>query len=80
MVHSEEPPNIVPNDKGVADSSDHPIEAEELEENIAHIAKEGDLSPKQMKALRSGFKRAQSTIPLQVKTRSSKDKGELSSQ
>lgn len=45
MVHSEEPPDIVPNDKGVADSSYHPIEAEELEENIAHIAKEGDLSP-----------------------------------
>lgn len=48
---------------------------EYLEENVAHILKEGDLSPRQVDNFKSGIRRQQGSIPLQVQTRSSKERG-----
>ncbi|KAH0665113.1 hypothetical protein KY285_026319 [Solanum tuberosum] len=51
-------------------------EDEEMEENIKNIDKEGDLSPRQLNRLRSGLRRAKPgiTVPLQVQTRSSRER------
>lgn len=46
-----------------------------MEENITNANKEDDLSLRDIEGLRSGMKRSQNTLPLQVKTRHSKDKG-----
>lgn len=46
-----------------------------MEENIANASKEGDLSLRHIEELRSGLKKGQNTLPLQVKTRHSKKKG-----
>lgn len=48
-------------------------EQENLKENIIRVAKDKDHSPRQVDALRSGIKRSQCTLPLQVKTISNKD-------
>ncbi|KAH0647053.1 hypothetical protein KY285_032301 [Solanum tuberosum] len=51
-------------------------EDEEMEENLKSIGKEGDLSPKQLDRLRSGLRRVKPgiTVPLQVQTRSSRER------
>ncbi|KAH0730034.1 hypothetical protein KY289_001222 [Solanum tuberosum] len=51
-------------------------EDEEMEKNIKSIGKEGDLSPRQLDRLRSGLRRAKTgiTVPLQVQTRSSRER------
>lgn len=58
-------------------------EDEYIGENIQTIAKDGDLSPRQIKQLESSAKRSKScapSIPLQVKTRNSKESPEDISQ
>ncbi|WMV25946.1 hypothetical protein MTR67_019331 [Solanum verrucosum] len=58
-------------------------EDEEIEENIDSIAKEGDLSPRQIKQLESAAKRnklSQSSLPLQVQARSSRERVDTISQ
>lgn len=48
-------------------------EDEEIDQNIQTIAVEGDLSPRQLSNLKSGAKKNHLVVPLQVRTRSSKD-------
>ncbi|KAG5589355.1 hypothetical protein H5410_039869 [Solanum commersonii] len=45
----------------------------EVNGNIDTIAREGDLSPRQISNLKSGVKKTVPYLPLQVKTRSNKD-------
>ncbi|KAK4726405.1 hypothetical protein R3W88_031322 [Solanum pinnatisectum] len=45
----------------------------EVTKNIDKIARDGDLSPRQINNLKSGVKRCQPSVPLQVKTRSRKE-------
>ncbi|KAG5612986.1 hypothetical protein H5410_024267 [Solanum commersonii] len=52
-------------------------EDDDFDENIDKVVRDGDLSPRQIKLLESGAKRSKSsqhTVPLQVKTRSSKER------
>ncbi|KAG5619979.1 hypothetical protein H5410_005197 [Solanum commersonii] len=51
-------------------------EDEDLEENMNNAARNGDLSPRKIENMKSGKK----VIPLQVRTRSSKDKSYNSDQ
>ncbi|KAH0761342.1 hypothetical protein KY290_017415 [Solanum tuberosum] len=49
---------------------------EEIDDNIDKVAREGDLSPRQISNLKSGVKKGKTTqpsLPLQDKTRISKD-------
>ncbi|KAH0673003.1 hypothetical protein KY284_024090 [Solanum tuberosum] len=53
-------------------------EDEDMEMNIQSASKAGDLSPRHMKELKNGYKKNRimhTIIPLQVKTRRSKEKG-----
>lgn len=45
-----------------------------MEENINQIEREGDLSPRSIRKLKSSVKKKKQVIPLQVQIRSSKDK------
>uniref|UniRef100_M1B5Y0 Uncharacterized protein n=1 Tax=Solanum tuberosum TaxID=4113 RepID=M1B5Y0_SOLTU len=49
-------------------------EDEEMEENIQQISRAGDLSPRHVNSLKREFKKGKAIMPLQVKTRSKKDR------
>ncbi|WMV15250.1 hypothetical protein MTR67_008635 [Solanum verrucosum] len=58
-------------------------EDDDMEMNIQSASKAGDLSPRQMEELKSGYKKnmiMHTIIPLQVKTRRSKEKGNIITQ
>uniref|UniRef100_A0A0V0GMM4 Putative ovule protein n=1 Tax=Solanum chacoense TaxID=4108 RepID=A0A0V0GMM4_SOLCH len=48
-------------------------EDDEIDGNIEKVARDGDLTPRHISNLKSGVKRSQPSLPLQVKTRSNKD-------
>ncbi|KAH0639801.1 hypothetical protein KY285_036387 [Solanum tuberosum] len=50
-------------------------EDEDIEYNIQQISKEGDFSPRHTNSLKYGARKGRPVIPLQVKTRSSRDRG-----
>ncbi|KAH0656125.1 hypothetical protein KY290_031749 [Solanum tuberosum] len=50
-------------------------EASDMEYNIQQISKAGDLSPRHTNSLKYGARKDRTVIPLQVKTRSSRDRG-----
>lgn len=54
-------------------------EDDEFDDNIDKVGRDGDLSPRKLKILESGTKRSKSNqniVPLQVKTRSSRERSE----
>ncbi|KAH0725418.1 hypothetical protein KY284_001283 [Solanum tuberosum] len=50
-------------------------EDSDMEYNIQQISKAGDLSPRHNNSLKYGARKGRAVIPLQVKTRSSRDRG-----
>ncbi|KAG5591557.1 hypothetical protein H5410_042071 [Solanum commersonii] len=55
-------------------------EDKEIDYNIQHISKLGDLSPRQTTSLQNSVKKGKSIIPLQVQTRRSREKTSISEQ
>lgn len=64
----EEPPDY--HEELIDNLIDEQQEEEDINNNIRDITIEGDLSPRQLESLRNKSRKGQTTIPLQVKTKS----------
>jgi len=73
-------PDLIDEDDDVLQQRKDLEEDEELEYNIQQISKAGDLSPRHTNSLKNGVRKGKKTIPLQVQTRSSRERASNSDQ
>ncbi|KAH0696109.1 hypothetical protein KY290_013470 [Solanum tuberosum] len=67
-------PNLIEDNEEELQLRKETEEDEDMKYNIQQISKAGDLSPRHTDDLKDGAKKGKSMIPLQVKTRSSREK------
>ncbi|WMV18187.1 hypothetical protein MTR67_011572 [Solanum verrucosum] len=68
-------PDLIEEEDEVMQHKKDTEEDEDMDYNIQQISKAGDLSPRHTNSLKHGARKGRSVIPLQVKTRSSRDRG-----
>ncbi|KAH0721347.1 hypothetical protein KY290_006337 [Solanum tuberosum] len=73
-------PNLIEEDDEVLQHRKDTEEDEDIEYNIQQISKAGDLSPRHTNSLKYGARKGKRTLPLQVQTRSSREKASNSDQ
>uniref|UniRef100_M1DJV0 Uncharacterized protein n=1 Tax=Solanum tuberosum TaxID=4113 RepID=M1DJV0_SOLTU len=68
-------PNLIEDEEEVIQHKKDTEEDEDMDYNIQQISKAGDLSPRHTNSLKYKARKGRPVIPLQVKTRSSRDRG-----
>ncbi|KAH0636668.1 hypothetical protein KY289_036583 [Solanum tuberosum] len=68
-------PDLIEEEDEVMQQKKDTEEDGDMEYNIQQISKAGDLSPRHTNSLKNGARKGRSFIPLQVKTRSSRERG-----
>ncbi|KAH0636656.1 hypothetical protein KY289_036571 [Solanum tuberosum] len=68
-------PDLIEEEDEVMQHKKDTEEDEDMEYNIQHISKAGDLFPRHTNSLKYGARKGRPVIPLQVKTRSNRDRG-----